>query len=71
MPVEDGYSLIRLVREWERDRGAQIPAVALTAYGRVEDRVRALNSGFQMHVAKPVDPDELVAVITSAIKRQS
>jgi CheY-like chemotaxis protein len=71
MPDEDGYSLIRRVREWERGRGAHIPAVALTAYGRVEDRVRALNSGFQMHVAKPVDPDELVAVITSLIRRQS
>jgi DNA-binding response OmpR family regulator len=59
------------VSEWERWRGAHIPAVALTAYGRVEDRVRALNSGFQMHVAKPVDPDELVTVITSLIRRQS
>jgi len=71
MPGEDGYSLIRRVREWERWRGAHIPAVALTAYGWVEDRVRALNSGFQMQVAKPVDSDELVAVITSLIRRQS
>jgi CheY-like chemotaxis protein len=69
MPGEDGYSLIRRVREWERARGAYIPAVALTAYGRVEDRMRALNAGFQMHVAKPVDPDELAIVITSLIKR--
>jgi signal transduction histidine kinase/ActR/RegA family two-component response regulator len=71
MPDEDGYSLIRRVREWERGQGAHIPAVALTAYGRVEDRVRALNAGFQMHVAKPVDPAELAAVITSITRRQS
>ncbi|HEX5085174.1 MAG TPA: PAS domain S-box protein [Blastocatellia bacterium] len=70
MPDEDGYSLIRRVREWERARGPHIPAVALTAYGRIEDRVRALNAGFQMHVAKPVDPAELAAVIASLIRRQ-
>jgi PAS domain S-box-containing protein len=71
MPDEDGYSLIRRVRERERGQGAHIPAVALTAYGRVEDRVRALNAGFQMHVAKPVDPAELAAVITSITRGQS
>jgi CheY-like chemotaxis protein len=69
MPGEDGYSLIRRVRAWERARGAHTPAVALTAYGRVEDRVRALNAGFQMHVAKPVEPAELAAAITSVIRR--
>jgi CheY-like chemotaxis protein len=69
MPDEDGYSLIRRVREWEWANGAYIPAVALTAYGRAEDRMRALKAGFQMHVAKPVDPDELVIVITSLVKR--
>ncbi len=71
MPAEDGYSLMRRVREWERESGAYIPAVALTAYGRAEDRVRALKAGFQMHVAKPVDPAELAIVITSLIRRQS
>jgi CheY-like chemotaxis protein/anti-sigma regulatory factor (Ser/Thr protein kinase) len=69
MPGEDGYSLMRRVREWERARGAYIPAVALTAYGRVEDRMRALSAGFQTHVAKPVDPAELAAVITILIRR--
>src|SRR5262249_23930343 len=54
MPGEDGYSLMRRVREWERAGGAYIPAVAVTAYGRSEDRVRALRAGFQMHVTKPV-----------------
>jgi PAS domain S-box-containing protein len=69
MPDEDGYSLIRRVREWEEGRGAYIPAVALTAYGRVEDRMRALKVGFQLHVAKPVNPDELVVVIKSLVNR--
>jgi PAS domain S-box-containing protein len=68
MPDEDGYSLIRRVREWEATRGAHIPAVALTAYGRAEDRMRALKVGFQMHVAKPVDPDELAIVIQSLVR---
>jgi PAS domain S-box-containing protein len=67
MPDEDGYSLIRRVREWEQSCGAYIPAIALSAYARHEDRVRALKAGFQMHVAKPVDPDELVIVITSLV----
>jgi PAS domain S-box-containing protein len=71
MPVEDGYTLIRRVREWERERGAHIPAVALTAYGRAEDRARALKAGFQTHVAKPVEPDELAAMIMSLIRRPS
>jgi PAS domain S-box-containing protein len=71
MPDEDGYSLIRRVREWERERecGDYLPAVALTAYGRIEDRMRALGAGFQMHVAKPVEPTELAVVITSLIGR--
>jgi PAS domain S-box-containing protein len=69
MPGEDGYSLMRRVREWERGRGAYLPAVALTAYGRTEDRLRALRAGFQMHVAKPADPAELAIVITSLIRR--
>ncbi|MBO0860256.1 MAG: PAS domain S-box protein [Chloracidobacterium sp.] len=69
MPYEDGYSLIRRVREWERAHSVYIPAVALTAYGRAEDRMRALKAGFQMHVSKPVDPDELVIVIKSLVSR--
>jgi len=69
MPGEDGYSLIRRVREWERGRDAYLPAVALTAYGRTEDRMRALRAGFQMHVAKPIEPTELAVVITSLTRR--
>lgn len=65
MPQEDGYQLIRKVRECQPDQGGMIPAVALTAYARAEDRKRALLSGYQMHVAKPIEADELVAVVTS------
>jgi CheY-like chemotaxis protein len=65
MPEQDGYELIELIRQRGPERGGNIPAVALTAYARVEDRVRALTAGFQMYVPKPVDANELVAVVTS------
>ena len=65
MPGEDGYDLIRKVRAMEPERGGRIPAVALTAYARAEDRLRALSAGFQMHVPKPVEPVELAAVVAS------
>ena len=69
MPEEDGYTVMRKVRSLPPDKGGAIPAIALTAYGRTEDRVRALHAGFQMHIAKPVEPDELAVVILSLIKR--
>ena len=69
MPNEDGYALIRRVRELEQQNGGRIPAVALTAYGRAGDRIRALSAGFQMHVAKPVEPAELALVIASLTGR--
>jgi signal transduction histidine kinase len=59
MPDRDGYELIRLVRELPLDRGGRVPAIALTAYAREEDRFRALTAGFQAHLAKPVTPQEL------------
>ncbi|MGH9754415.1 MAG: hybrid sensor histidine kinase/response regulator, partial [Blastocatellia bacterium] len=65
MPDRDGYDLIREIRSREPERGGKIPAVAVTAYARVEDRMRALAAGFQMHIAKPIDPDELIAVVAS------
>jgi PAS domain S-box-containing protein len=69
MPGEDGYSLIRTVRLKEaRDRQGWKPAIALTAHARVEDRLRALSAGYQAHVAKPVEPAELVAVIASLVR---
>ena len=65
MPEQDGYDLINRIRRRAPERGGNIPAVALTAYARAEDRVRALTAGFQMYVPKPVDPSELVAVVAN------
>ncbi|MGH9767886.1 MAG: ATP-binding response regulator, partial [Blastocatellia bacterium] len=65
MPDQDGYDLIRQVRSREPERGGKIPAIAVTAYADALDRVRGLAAGFQMYVAKPVDPDELIAVVAS------
>ncbi len=69
MPERDGYDLIQNIRQFPAKEGGNIPAVALTAYARVEDRLRVLSAGFQMHVPKPVDPIELLAVAASLIKR--
>ncbi|MEX2221618.1 MAG: ATP-binding protein [Candidatus Rokuibacteriota bacterium] len=63
MPDEDGYSLIRNLRAIERESGRETPAVALTAYVRVQDRARAVAAGFNLFVEKPVDPDELISVL--------
>jgi signal transduction histidine kinase len=65
MPDEDGYSLIRKVRSRDPEAGGKIPAAALTAYARAEDRVRALASGFQRHLPKPVDPSDLINLVAS------
>lgn len=69
MPHEDGYQLIRKVRSLSPEQGGSIPAIALTAYARVEDRIRAVSAGFQMHVPKPIEPAELVAVIANLTRR--
>ena len=69
MPSEDGFSLIRKLRDWEKSHDGILPAIALTAFGRVEDRTRALYAGFQMHITKPVEPVELVVVVKSLIER--
>jgi CheY-like chemotaxis protein len=69
MPGEDGFSLIQKLREWERSHDGVLPAIALSAFGRVEDRTRALYAGFQMHIAKPVEPVELVVAVRSLIER--
>lgn len=63
LPGEDGYALIRKVRLLEAERGGHVPAVALTAYAGEEISARARLAGFQMHVAKPVEPSELIAII--------
>ena len=69
MPVEDGYALIKKVRALPRERGGQTPALALTAYARTEDRVRALAEGYQVHLAKPVDRYELAGVVANLAER--
>ncbi len=69
LPDEDGYSLIRRIRALEPEDGGTVPAVALTAYGRTVDRVKALSAGFQMHVPKPVEPIELAMVIDTLTRR--
>jgi PAS domain S-box-containing protein len=68
MPREDGYSLIRQLRGLPGEKG-QVPAIALTAYARVEDRVKAIRAGYQSHLSKPVEAIELVAIIGSLLKR--
>jgi PAS domain S-box-containing protein len=67
LPGEDGYELIRRVRALPPERGGRIPAIALTAYAHVDDRARALASGFQEHVVKPVDPDMLARAVAQAL----
>jgi signal transduction histidine kinase/DNA-binding response OmpR family regulator len=65
MPEADGYSLIRQVRRLTADEGGKIPAIALTAYARAEDVERAMEAGFQRHLAKPVNAERLITLIAS------
>jgi CheY-like chemotaxis protein len=69
MPEKDGFSLIHQVRKQEGPQSKRIPAIALTAHAGAEDRIRALAAGFQMHLAKPMEPDELVVSIASLTGR--
>ncbi|HEX6622308.1 MAG TPA: ATP-binding protein [Pyrinomonadaceae bacterium] len=69
MPGEDGYDLISKVRALPAESGGRIPAAALTAYVRAEDRVRVLRAGFQLHVPKPIEPAELVIVVANLAGR--
>jgi len=69
MPGEDGYELMRKVRALPRAKGGKVPALALTAYARAEDRLAALRAGYQMHIAKPIELTELVAVVASLAER--
>ena len=70
MPEEDGYELLRKIRSMEGAMRAT-PAIALTAFARPEDRRRALLAGFQMHLAKPIDPVELTVVVANLAGRTS
>ncbi|MBF2065529.1 MAG: PAS domain S-box protein [Calothrix sp. C42_A2020_038] len=69
MPGEDGYSLIRKIRAMSADAGGNIPAAALTAYARIEDRLRAIQEGYQLHLPKPIEPAELTTVVASLVGR--
>ena len=69
MPDEDGYQLIARVRELDRERGGAIPAIALTAFAADDDRVRALVAGYDVHLSKPVNPEEVVAFVTRLARR--
>ncbi|MEW6733381.1 MAG: response regulator [Acidobacteriota bacterium] len=67
MPEIDGYELIQLIRDLPVHQGGRIPAIALTAHAKSEDRLRALSTGFNMHVAKPIEPIELITVIANLV----
>jgi PAS domain S-box-containing protein len=69
MPKVDGYELLRRVRALGQARGGRLPAIALTAFARSEDRTRALHAGFLAHVSKPVESSELVATVASVVGR--
>ena len=69
MPDVDGYELLRRIRALDSPSGGHLPAIALTAFARSEDRTRALRAGFLAHVAKPVEPSELLATIASMVGR--
>jgi signal transduction histidine kinase/ActR/RegA family two-component response regulator len=69
MPVENGYELIRAVRALPEETGGRVPAIALTAFARAEDRHRAMSAGFQRHLAKPVEQGELLEVIRSVLEQ--
>jgi signal transduction histidine kinase/CheY-like chemotaxis protein len=71
MPGTDGYQLIRELRLRPSQQGGSVPAAALTAYARTEDRLRALRAGFQLHLSKPVQPAELIAVVASLASRRN
>ena len=70
MPGEDGYALIRRIRLRPPEKSGRIPALALTAYAKIEDRVSILSSGFQMYLTKPADPNELLAVVHSLARQR-
>jgi CheY-like chemotaxis protein len=71
MPEMDGFEVIKRVRASTNPAVRSIPAAALTAFARSEDRTKALRSGFEMHLAKPVDPGELVASVATLVRRRN
>ena len=71
MPDEDGFAFMRKIRERERRDGARTPAAAFTAFARTDDRNRVLRAGYQMHLAKPVEPVELATAVASLAESRS
>jgi len=69
MPDMDGYEFIRHVRTLPNPALRDLPAAALTAFARPEDRTKALQSGFEIHLAKPIDPGELIAAVRTLVRR--
>jgi CheY-like chemotaxis protein len=69
MPEVDGYAFLGSVRALPEERGGKTPAIALTAFARSEDRTRAMLAGYQVHMAKPIEPQELIATVASLAKR--
>jgi CheY-like chemotaxis protein len=70
LPDEDGYALVRQIRQHEAEHGGFLPVIALTGFARTEDRTRILAAGFQAHVAKPLDPAELTAAVAAAARAE-
>lgn len=74
MPGEDGYAVLRKLRDWTATDGIRplqrLPALALTAFAQREDRIKALTAGFQMHITKPVSPEELILVLDTLGRRE-
>ncbi|MBN3951681.1 MAG: response regulator [Nostoc sp. NMS7] len=68
MPDMDGYMLIHQVRTWTAEQGGEIPAIALTAFARNDDQQEALKAGFQLHLSKPLNPEELIAAIVQLLE---
>jgi CheY-like chemotaxis protein len=69
IPDRNGFDFIMRIRDSLHPHVQQIPAAALTAFARAEDRTKALQRGFEMHLAKPIDPGELVASVAAPAKR--
>ena len=69
IPDEDGYTLVRKIRQLGSSRGGNVPAIALTAYAGPENRLQALTAGFQVHLSKPVNPSELVSTVAGLVGR--
>jgi len=69
MPIASGYELIRQLRQRENQKDTHIPAIALTAYARTEDQMQAIEAGFEMHLSKPIEPEELLSAIAQLIGR--